>query len=140
MINLVAVLAMLLQPALETEAAPAKEQKKPSIRFTECRCPDQDETAFIILKGVVVDAEVTLSPDGLSAADRQATIINVSGSNDGAKGRTKIWHSTKEVQCGVNFDYGKKYSIAARKTEKGFETDACLMRRLSQRDKKQAGD
>ncbi len=130
MISFVAVLAMFLQPAPEVGVRPPSSRKAPSIRFSECRCPDQDETAFVILEGLVIDAEVTLSADGLSPADRQATIFNINGSNASLKGRTKIWHSTKEKQCGVNFDYGKKYAVAARRTEQGFETDACLMRRL----------
>jgi len=130
LINLVALLAMLFQPAPEVEAAPPLSRKAPSIRFSECRCPDQDETAFVILKGLVIDAEVTLSTDGLSPADRQATIFNINRSTSSVNGRTKIWHSTVEKQCGVNFDYGKKYAVAARRTVQGFETDACLMRRL----------
>lgn len=130
MINFVAVLALLLQPAPETEAAPSSDRKTPSIRYSECRCPDKDDSALIILEGLVIDAEVTLSADGLSPADRQATIFKINGSNRSVKGRTRIWHSNKEKQCGVNFDYGKKYEIAARRTEQGFETDACLMRRL----------
>ena len=95
-----------------------------------CRCPDEPTHGIILLHGIAVDAEVTLNADGLSPADRQATIINVNSSNTDIKGRTKIWHSTNRNQCGVTFDYGKKYSIAVRKTEQGFETDECLMRRI----------
>lgn len=131
MISFVAVLAMVLQPAPETEAASPLPRKTPSIRYSECRCPDLDDTTLIILEGLVVDAEATLSADGLSPADRQATIFDVNGSNINVIGRTKIWHSTKTKQCGVIFDYGKKYSVATRRTEQGFETDACLMRRLN---------
>ncbi len=76
----------------------------------------------------MVDAEVTLSADGLSPADRQATIFNVTSSSTDIEGRTRIWHATKPSQCGVTFDYGKKYSVVARETAEGFETDACLMR------------
>ena len=130
MINFVAVLAILLQPAPETETTPSSARKTPSVRYSECRCPDRDDSALIILEGLVVDAEVTLSADGLSPADRQATIFNISRSSASVSGRTKIWHSTKEKQCGVNFDYGKKYEVVARRLEQGFETDACLMRHL----------
>ncbi len=93
-----------------------------------CQCPERREPGVIILEGLVVDAEVTLGPDGRSINDRQATIIDVVKSSDDVKGRTRIWHTTSEESCGVTFDYGKTYIIPVRKTEDGaLETDRCLM-------------
>lgn len=127
--NLIAVLALLSQPAAEV-ATLRTLPKKPSIRYSECRCPNRDEPFFAILKGIVIDAEVTLSADGLSPADRQATIFNVTSTTRDVKGRTRIWHRTNIAKCGVNFDYGKKYLVVVRRTDQGFETDECLMRRI----------
>lgn len=98
----------------------------------QCICTDETPTEFIKLKGLVVDAEVTLASNGRSTNDRQATIFDVAhSSNDGVKGRTKVWHSTLVGQCGVSFDYGRRYTLAARKNETGeLETNECLMRKL----------
>ncbi len=99
----------------------------------ECSCPPEPEKDVFTLYGLVVDAEVTLAPDGRSANERQATIINLVEPDDDANvsagERARVWHKTKSEQCGVTFDYGRKYKIPARKTEQGqFETDLCLMR------------
>lgn len=89
--------------------------------------------AQLLLKGLVIDAEVTLGPDGRSANDRQATFFNVLSSREGAarakvSGRTKVYHNSGAARCGVQFDYGKSYSVPVRKNEAGnFETDFCLM-------------
>ena len=129
---MIEVLAAVALANAQTEQAPVvpADQKKPSVRYSDCRCPDSDEAALAIIEGIVIDAEVTLSADGLSPADRQATIFDVTTKTNDIKGRTKIWHQTKIAQCGVNFDYGKKYQIVVRQTDQGLETDECLMRRV----------
>jgi len=100
-----------------------------SVHRSKCSCPAERVKGVIILEGVVVDAEMTLAADGLSPADRQATIFNIKRSSDhGMKGRTKIRHSTIRDQCGVSFDYGRKYKIAVQVIEDTIETDECLMR------------
>jgi hypothetical protein len=129
MINILVAIVFLLPSIAFAQASPSARHKEPTIRYSGCRCADQTEAALIILEGITVDAEVTLSADGLSPADRQATIFNITSSSAGIKGRTKIRHATSEKNCGVTFDYGRKYKIAARETEDGLETDQCLMRR-----------
>ena len=124
----VVVAASALQ---EAQIAPPPAPKSPSVRSNECRCPELVPAPDYLLEGLVVDAEVSLAPDGLDVEDRRATIFMISRSATDVKGRTKIWHTTRTRTCGVNFDYGKKYKIAVRKTEEGFETDACLMKKLS---------
>jgi len=112
-------------------AAP-KAKPAPTIR-AKCLCPAPVEGAIVRLEGLVVDAELTLGPDGRTANDRQATIFEIWRS-DGAEvsGRTKVWHSADTEACGVIFDYGRKYQLAARKNEAGeLETDACVMRAIS---------
>ena len=96
----------------------------------QCVCPATREYPDVTFTGYVVDAEVRLGSDRRSIEDRMATIFDVKFSNDdGVEGRTRLWHTTSEAACGVNFDYGKKYSIAARWSEDGdLETDRCLMR------------
>ena len=121
------VAASTLQDA---QTAPPPAQKTPSIRSNECRCPETIPAPDLLLEGLVVDAEVSLTPDGLDVEDRRATIFTIARGETDVKGRTKIWHTIRTRSCGVNFDYGKKYKIAVRKTEEGFETDACLMKKL----------
>ena len=113
-------------------AAPPRSYETPRVR-ADCICQDDDAADIIRLEGLVVDAEVTLSAGGRAANDRQATVFDVSGGDDAAiSGRTRIWHSTRTEDCGVTFDYGRKYSLAARRTDAGLlETDECLMRRAA---------
>lgn len=101
--------------------------------FILCGCA-KAAAPDMILEGLVVDAEVTLAPGGRSPNERQATIFNVlkATGEDLTKaidGRTRIFHNTTPGACGVTFDYGKRYSVAVRKTETGaLETDLCLSR------------
>jgi len=94
-----------------------------------CECSAEREPGLIVIEGLVIDAEVRLSEDGLSAHERQATIFNIAKSNNHKlSGRTHIWHQTNENKCGVTFDYGKKYQISVRTTEEGqLETSSCLI-------------
>lgn len=108
-------------------APPVFEREKP----VDCGC-EEAAPALAYLEGFVVDAELTLGADGRSINDRQATIFDVLQGQDivamNVRGRTKIFHSANRKQCGVTFDYGKKYRVPVRKTEDGkFETDLCLV-------------
>ena len=111
-------------------AAPPQLYAEPRLRAS-CVCRDEDAADDVVrLEGLVVDAEVTLGAGGRAANDRQATVFDVSGGAAEISGRTRIWHSTRAENCGVTFDYGRKYRLAARRTEEGLlETDECLMRR-----------
>ncbi|WDI30217.1 hypothetical protein PUV54_09615 [Hyphococcus flavus] len=93
-----------------------------------CVCPATTERPDVIFSGFVIDAEVTLGSDRRSVEDRMATIFDVKWSNNGEiEGRTRLWHTTLDATCGVTFDYGKKYSVAARWLDGDLETDRCLM-------------
>lgn len=94
-----------------------------------CTCPKVKEKADITFSGFVVDAKVILSADQRSVEDRMATVFDIKNASDASfSGRTSVWHDVSDAQCGVTFDYGKKYSVAARRGENGdLETDRCLM-------------
>ena len=130
LISFLAVLAMA-QSAGDLGAPPPEVGKKP-----ECRCPDTLEDGVLFLRGLVVDAEVTVAPDGRTPNERQATIFTINPSTDhDYKGRTRIWHTTKTESCGITFDYGLQYLLAVRRTEDGaLETDECLMRQTRESD------
>ncbi len=126
LISLLSMMAMA-QDAGDLAAPPIEIRRAP-----ECTCPDEIDQDLLILRGLVVDAEITLAPDGRSPNERQATIFDIKPNNDfDIEGRTRIWHSTNESQCGLSFDYGLQYSLIVRRTEEGaIETDACLMPEL----------
>lgn len=114
--------------ALQSAQTAAPRYETPTIRAVGCRCPAQVEADAIRLEGLVVDAEVTLAPDGLSINDRMATVFMIKAGGK-ISGRTKIWHFSNPDQCGVTFDYGARYKLVVRQTEEGdLETDQCLMR------------
>lgn len=130
------MLIAALSAALFAQASPADLAEPPRLRTPPaplCACADEPQTGFITLEGLVVDAEVTLAPGGRAVNARQATIFDVArASEQGVRGRTRLWHTTIIDQCGVNFEYGRRYTVAARKTETGdLETDECLMRALA---------
>lgn len=104
--------------------APPEIKKPPS-----CVCPAASAPPDVTFSGYVVDAEVTLGADRRSVEDRMATIFDVDWSSDGDfEGRTRLWHNADPATCGVSFDYGKKYTVAARRSGDELETDKCLMR------------
>ncbi len=116
--------------ALQSDDAAADVQfLEPSIRM-KCSCRDALRSPLIHFEGIVVDAEVTVAPDGRTPNDRQATIFDIQpGNAAGVRGRTRIFHSSDTKKCGVVFDYGKSYNLTVRKTADGqYETDWCLMR------------
>ncbi len=93
-----------------------------------CVCPSR-VSADVTFKGFVIDAKVILGSDRRSVEDRMATIFDVNYSDDSkVTGATPVWHHVSESACGVTFDYGKNYTVAARWGENGeLETDQCLM-------------
>jgi len=120
------ILALNINASLDPDPyAPPEIKELPS-----CVCPSTRERPDLMFSGYVVDAEVMLGSDRRSVEDRMATIFDVSWSNDGdIEGETRLWHPTSAETCGVSFDYGKKYSVAARWSGGGeLETDKCLMR------------
>lgn len=122
--------------ALLAQASPAELTEPPKLRkAAQCACGDDAPTDYITLRGLVVDAEVTLAPSGRAVNDRQATIFDIVEASGGdAAGRTRVWHLTDPDRCGVAFDYGLSYTLAARRTDEGdLETDACLMRAVNAR-------
>ncbi len=116
--------AALAQPEPDIMTPPVLRK----VEISKCVCRDNPEIETVSLKGLVVDAEVSLGPDGKTAADRQATFFNVFVSDEKQlRGRTKVWHLTDPDNCGISFDYGRQYSIAVRKNDEGeLETDLCL--------------
>lgn len=130
------MLIAALGAALFAQAAPADLTAPPQLRrppTPECTCAEETQADYVTLEGLVVDAEVTLAPNGRSTNERQTTIFDVARASDsGVKGRTRVWHTTVAEDCGVAFDYGRRYTVAARRTETGdLETDECLMRSLA---------
>ena len=123
LISLLSMMAMA-QDAGDLTSPPISIRKGP-----ECTCPEEAGQEVLRLRGLVVDAEITLAPDGRSPNERQATIFDIKPNNQGdIEGRTRIWHSTKKSSCGLTFDYGLQYSLIVRRTEEdALETDACLM-------------
>ena len=128
------MLSLLLPLAFAVQAADQDLTELPPdadwLLASKCECPPELDPNPIILQGLVIDAMVTLAPGGLSVNERQATVFDVSSSTDKKfKGRTPVWHSNIPDNCGLTFNYGSKYKIAARKNEEGkLETDQCLMR------------
>lgn len=121
-------LGVSIVTSVDAQTPPEASEKEISVR-APCACPETPETPFAVLEGYVVDAEVTLGDDRLSINERQTTIFDIPpGASAGTSGRTRIWHSNNLKACGVEFDYGKKYSVPVRQLDDGdFETDKCLM-------------
>ncbi len=125
------ILAFALAAGALSAAQDLDRYAPPEVRQAPaCVCPASRETPEVVFSGFVVDAEVTLGADRRSVEDRMATVFDVKSSNNGdVDGRTRLWHTTAPSSCGVTFDYGKKYSVAARRSDDGdLETDKCLMR------------
>lgn len=119
--------AMLMQ-------APAGGDFRPARRidpYALCACSQADERPRVAFTGYATDAELTLGEDGRSAEERQATIFRVTkGRSADVPELAKVWHVTDPAKCGVKFDYGKRYDVAAVKREDGaLETDWCKMGR-----------
>lgn len=121
--SVVLLLAFMAQGAGDLTAPPKLKEFS-----EECVCP-ADIEPDVTLTGYVIDAQIILGADRRSVEDRMATIFDVkSSSSSKISGETKVWHNVSEQACGVTFDYGKKYTVAARYDEENeLETDSCLM-------------
>jgi len=133
-----ATLGATLGAALAAQASAPSLSEPPPIRrlqAPQCVCAGAPPSDYVVLEGLVVDAEVTLAASGRAANARQATIFDVAQAvEDVAAGRTRVFHTTNAEDCGISFDYGRRYSVAVRRTEADeLETDACLMRALDGR-------
>lgn len=122
MIGFALLLTIMMQSSDAYNAPPVLK------KYSDCTCP-ADVSPDITLSGYVIDAKVILGADRRSVEDRMATIFDVKTSDDSSvTGRTAVWHTTSEDSCGVSFDYGKKYTVYARRDDEGeLETDSCLM-------------
>lgn len=103
---------------------PPPNARPPEVReVSRCICNASRKIPEFNIEGFVIDAEVTLGADRRSVEDRMATIFDTEDN-----GRTKVHHYVSDENCGVTFDYGKKYTVAVRRDEDGeLETDRCLM-------------
>lgn len=121
--SMIALALTVLVQANDPYIAPPTIRKPPA-----CTCSGK-ERPDVTFSGYVIDAKVTLGADRRSIEDRMATIFDVKYSDDSTiSGRTPVWHDVSAENCGVTFDYGKKYSVMARWGENGeLETDRCLM-------------
>jgi hypothetical protein len=96
--------------------------------YAFCSCNVVDEALLVRFTGYASEAELTLSEDPLRTNDRQATIFRVvRGMSDDVAAKTKVYHRTNPAKCGVSFDYGKRYDVAAVKKDGVLETDWCVM-------------
>ncbi len=130
-LNMLALSAMNLDVVFSIDQVPELTEVPETLQEqSDCTCP-ADASHEVTLSGYVVDAKIILGADRRSVEDRMATIFDVSSSSDGSiSGRTAVWHAIEEDSCGVSFDYGKKYTVYARRDDAGeLETDSCLMGR-----------
>lgn len=99
----------------------------PAIR---CACPAQEPVERIVFTGIVVDAELRVDASGRAVEPRQATVFRLIRADDPSlETPVKVWHPIESERCGLSFDYGRQYTLAARRTETGaLETDQCLLR------------
>lgn len=112
-------------------AAPPATKPLPSKCVCAQKIMENAGEILVVVEGVVVDAQMTLSQDGRLANDRMATIFNLQ-QDSAIRGRTPIWHNVDPDNCGVRFDYGRSYKLIVRKLENGvLETDFCLLERRS---------
>lgn len=111
-------------------ASAAFAQPVTPIASSKCRCaaPAPGEET-VVFKGLVVDAEMRADASGLAVEPRQATIFRLIRAEKGeVSGPVKVWHATSPDRCGVAFDYGREYTVRARKEDEALETDFCLMK------------
>lgn len=127
------LISSLLMPALAgsdvAEAGPLYSAPRPGWTdvVTSYTCTIAESDDFVVFQGVVIDGEVRLDATGRNADPHQATIFRVNRKIKGdVPDRAKIWHPTG-ADSGVQFDYGKQYTVKAQKIEGEFETDICLM-------------
>lgn len=111
--------------------AGAQESDKKPPRL--CGCEQQKPGEVIEFIGIAFDAELTVDETGQGVVPRQASIFRIVSSPDKTlKTPVKVWHSTETAKCGVRFDYGKEYSVRARRDGELLETDYCLLKDVTQ--------
>lgn len=120
-----AVAAILMQSAAGGDFRPSREADP----YARCTCPAIDKETLVSFTGIASDAQMTVGEDGRSAEARQATIFRVlKGKSADVPELAKVWHVTNPAKCGVKFDYGKRYTIIAKKNSNGeLETSYCVM-------------
>ncbi len=115
-------------PAPET-AAPPPPTTEAYVEdpYRLCICPATPPDDVVTFLGSPKDAELSLAPDGLSVLPRQATIFSVLDDQKAALGEeVKVWHVTKPADCGLTFEYGKRYQVNATRVDGALETSWCL--------------
>ncbi len=114
------------------QTAPAVPSGPPEIirpdPYAACVCSAAEPSGVIEIDGVVQDAELRIGPDGLSVLPEQATVFQVISSSDSAvTGTIKVYHSTRPSECGLAFDYGKRYRVRALRESGGrLTSNYCL--------------
>ncbi|MEO1013937.1 MAG: hypothetical protein AAFX08_01995 [Pseudomonadota bacterium] len=128
------VAAMLL-----AQAGPAVPSGPPDIirpdPYADCVCADGEPSGVIEIDGLVQDAELRLGPDGRSVLPEQATIFQIISSTDEAvSGQAKVHHPTRPSECGLTFDYGKRYKVRALREGDRLVSNYCLDPRRTKAD------
>ncbi len=120
-----AVAVILMQSATGGDFRPSREADP----YARCICAAIDKETLVSFTGIASDAQMTLGEDGRRAEARQATIFRVlKGKSADVPETAKVWHVTNPAKCGVKFDYGKRYTIVAKKNSNGeLETSYCVM-------------
>ncbi|MEM6413763.1 MAG: hypothetical protein AAF720_03810 [Pseudomonadota bacterium] len=113
--------------ALAQSTAPEPPATKVADPYEECTCTADHKIVETEFVGLVQDARLSLAPGGLSVLPRQRTVFKVISSKDRSiKDTVEIWHETKPQDCGITFNYGKRYRVPLRRVKGGLETDYCL--------------
>lgn len=120
---------VFLQAPVGALGEPPVDREAPEI----CVCPRTPVADVPTIYGFAIDAVVLLDASGLKPLPRQATIFRIV-SAEGVEAATpfKVWHLSGANRCGVDFDYGKGYTVALRQKGADYETDICLMRQVEE--------
>ncbi|MCA8887326.1 MAG: hypothetical protein KDA46_00725 [Parvularculaceae bacterium] len=127
-VSLLLIIPFLAQASSlpDVDALAMKHPPRPD-PYAKCVCEDADAASVMSFVGIVSDAQVLLGEDGRSPAARQATIFRVVKTVKGeVSNPARVWHMTAPEECGVTFDYGKRYDVRVIAVEDGLETSWCL--------------
>ncbi|MEM1397512.1 MAG: hypothetical protein AAGH38_08710 [Pseudomonadota bacterium] len=118
--------AMAILLALQSPLTEAPELLEPE-GYDLCECPATEPEGVLEFQGIVQDAELRLGPDGRSVLPEQATVFSVIRSSaPSIADRVKVFHSTKPEDCGLSFDYGKRYRVRVLPDADRFVSNYCL--------------
>ena len=119
------LLSLFLQAQPSADFRPMREVDP----YALCSCANKTDGERVNFTGIVTDAELMLGADRRSTQPRQATIFRVlKGGGENVPDPAKVWHVTDPANCGVTFDYGKRYEIVAVENDRGeLETSYCVM-------------